>query len=206
MFNTSQGTSDPMVATDTLNRVGDEINLKGLSLRFLLEQQVYLSDVTYRCMIIKSAKGDTPTLGTLFMGLSTCKVLDHINTERYSVVYSKTLKITARNMVPGNNTSGTAFMVQGASGPTTGTQTNGTTDILNASSRPTRVVKIWIPGSKLFKNGVIRYENNSAQTKFFDYHFIMYAYINSDADSNNSGNVIAALMKHYICQIYYKDA
>ena len=34
----------------------------------------------------------------------------------------------------------------------------------------------------------------------------MYAYVNSETDSSESGAVIAAQIKHYICQMYYKDA
>jgi hypothetical protein len=94
LFHTTQGTSDPM-ATDTLNRIGDEVNLRGLSVRFIVEMPVYMSDVTYRAMIIKSAKGDTPQLATLYNNISPCKILDTINTERFTVIFSKTFKITA---------------------------------------------------------------------------------------------------------------
>ena len=208
MFNTTPGTADPMTS-DVLNRIGDEVNLRGISLKFLVEQQVYLADVTYRFMIIKSAKGDTPTDNTLFSGLSGAKIIDQINIERYTVVFSKTFSLHSRPMVTGNSISGTGLMLQGSSGPTTGTQLVGgtvATELFNAGSRPTRVVKIWIPGKKLFRNGVIKYESNSAQTKFFDYHFLCFAYINSEADSSNSGTVIGGLVKHYYRQMYYKDA
>ena len=113
MFNTTPGTGDPMTS-DVLNRVGDEVNLRGLSLRFLVEQQVYLADVSYRFMIIKSAKGDTPTDATLFSGLSLAKIIDQINIERYTVVYSKTFSLHSRNQTTGNPQSATLLQTQGA--------------------------------------------------------------------------------------------
>jgi hypothetical protein len=70
----------------------------------------------------------------------------------------------------GNSTSGSILQTQGTGGPATGTafdiSTDGTTDSLSAA---TRIVKIWLPGKKFTKTGVLKYENNSPQVKFFDY-------------------------------------
>jgi hypothetical protein len=205
LFKTTQGISDPM-NTDSLNRIGDEVNIRGLSIRFILEMPVYMSDVTYRAMIIKSAKGDVPQMATLWNGLSPCKILDTINTERFTVVYSKTFKILARNMVTGGLDSATTLMTQGAPGVSTGTASAGGPNVINSAGAATRVCKIWIPGSKLFRNSVIRYENGTQQTKFFDYHFIMTSYVNAQADTSNTGSLNSGFLKHYICQMYYKDA
>ena len=206
LFNTSQGDSDNDMGS-TLNRTGDEVNLRGLSIRFLLEMHQSFSDVTYRVMVIKAAKGDTPNLSTLFVGLSTCKILDQINNERFSVVYSKTYKQTARNPGVGDQQQFTFNQVTGA-GLTTGNFLGGATGNFAPAplGRAVKVCKIWIPGAKLFRNGLVRYENATTQTKFFGYHLIMYAYVNSETDSSESGAVIAAQIKHYICQMYYKDA
>lgn len=207
LFNTSQGDQDNML-TDTLNRTGDEINLRGISLRFLLEMQQSHSDVTYRCMLIKAAKGDTPTLATLFTGLSPCKILDQINTERFSVVYSKTFKQTARNPGVGNQAQASYGITQGTGGPATGGFLGGGDGTFTNMplGRAVKVCKIWIPGAKLFRNGVIRYENGTTQPKFFSYYLIMYSYINTEADTANEGSLLAAQIKHYICQMYFKDA
>ena len=35
-----------------------------------------------------------------------------------------------------------------------------------------------VPGKRFARNGILQYENGSVQTKFFDYHFIIYAYSN----------------------------
>jgi len=140
--------------------------------------------------------------------VSTCKILDQINNERFTVVYSKTYKQTARNPGVGDQQQYTFNQVQGPSGPGTGNFLGGATGNFAPAplGRAVKVCKIWIPGAKLFRNGVIRYENASTQTKFFGYHLIMYAYVNSESDSADTGTVIAAQIKHYICQMYYKDA
>lgn len=210
LFVTSQGTTDPMV-TDSLNRIGDEVNVRGLSIRFMMDMALNHSDVTFRAMIIKSAKGDTPTIDTLFCGLSPCKLLDNINTERYSVVFSKIFKMTARNMtIPGtqadfsNQTQGAGQ--GGQPPPSTGVGYLSASVNYNAQGKATRLMKIWIPGTKLFRNGVCKYENGSTQVKFFNYHFIVYSWSNSDANIDPAQNVINGLLKHYVCQMYFKDA
>lgn len=207
LFATTQGITDPMVS-DTANRIGDEINVRGLSVRFMLDMALNQSDVTYRAMIIKSAKGDTPTIDTLFNGLSPCKLLDNINTERYTVVFSKTFKMVARNQTIPGTQSDFSNQTQGATGASTGvgylTVTGGLD--YSAQGKATKLMKIWIPGSKLFRNGVCKYENGSTQVKFFNYHFIVYSWSNSDANVDPAQNVINGLLKHYVCQMYYKDA
>lgn len=193
--------------TDSLNRIGDEINVRGLSVRFMMDMALNHSDVTFRAMIIKTAKGDVPTIDTLFCGLSPCKLLDNINTERYSVVFSKTFKMTARNMTIPDGTSAFSNQTQGAGGASTGVGflASGANNYA-AQGKATRLMKIWIPGSKLFRGGVCRYENGSTQVKFFNYHFMVYSWSNSDANIDPAQNVINGILKHYVCQMYYKDA
>ena len=97
---TSQGVTDP-TTTSTFNRIGDEINLKGVSFKIMLELNERYSDVTFRLLLVRAARGDVPTRATLFNGLSTNKMLDTFNSERYTILYSKYVKLTARNY--GNN-------------------------------------------------------------------------------------------------------
>lgn len=94
ILHTTQGLRDPMAA-QTENRVGDEIMLKGVKMKMMIELNERYSDVTFRLMIIKSAKGDVPTRATLFAGLTGNKMLDTINNERYTVMYQKWFKIKA---------------------------------------------------------------------------------------------------------------
>lgn len=205
LFVTTQGTGDPMT-TDSANRIGDEINVRGLSIRFMMDMALNQSDVTYRAMIIKAAKGDQPDINTLFNGLSPCKLLDRINTERYSIVASKTFKITARNMTVPGTQSEFSNQTQGATGASTGVGYLSATVNYNAQGKATRLMNIWIPGSKLFRNGVCKFENGSTQTKFFNYYFIIYSWSNSDANVDPAQNIINGILKHYVCQMYYKDA
>ena len=65
---------------------------------------------------------------------------------------------------------------------------------------------ISIPGSKFGRSGVIQFENVSQQPKFFDYHFIIFAY--SNFATVDSGPVVynVAHMNDCIIKMHYKDA
>lgn len=184
---TSQGTFDPET-TQTLNRVGDKITVKGLSIRLMLELNERNSDVSFRLMMVKSARGDTPTRATMFKGQSGNKMLDQFNNERYTIMVDKWVKLTARGI-------GTTSLVN-AEG-IAGTTTNA------VISRATKIVKLWIPGNKFAKNGVIQYTNGGGQQKFFDYTFMVYAYSNYSClqDVYYVGRV-----NDSVFQLYYKDA
>lgn len=208
---TSQGVTDPMTV-DTQNRIGDEIYLRGVSIRFVLELARFHSDCTFRVMLVRSAKNDTPNVTSLFNGLSACKMIDTTNNERFTIMYSKTFKITARNQGLGTVTTVTAPQLQGVGGPQTGV---GVLDAAVAGQNvetlgvATRLMKIWIPGRKFVKNHIVRYENGTSQPKFFQYHLVATAYGNADTDAQAAGptgTVLCGILKHYICQMYYKDA
>ena len=53
-------------------------------------------------MFIKSAKGDTPTTDTLFNGQSGNKMMDTINTERYSVISQMFFKMKSNPLGAGS--------------------------------------------------------------------------------------------------------
>jgi len=61
----------------------------------MLELNERYSDVTFRLFVVRSAKGDTPTTVTLWQGASGNKMLDTFNTERFTILYSKYVKILA---------------------------------------------------------------------------------------------------------------
>lgn len=191
LLETVNGTQDANTGQPG-QRIGDQITLKGVSLKMMIELNERYSDVTYRLMVIKKAKGDSLSKTTLFNGLSGNKMLDTINTERFTVLAQKYFKITAPNL--GAN-----------SGIFTGTTSGAfTADNNLALSRATKIIKLWIPYKKFSKNGVIQYENIGQQTKFFDYHVILFAYSNystSDALNYNVGRV-----NDYIKQVYFTDA
>jgi len=68
-------------------RIGDKVTLVGVQFAMMLELNERYSDVTFRLMVIRSAKGDTPTKATLWDGASGNKMLDTFNTERFTVLY-----------------------------------------------------------------------------------------------------------------------
>jgi hypothetical protein len=190
---TTIGTGDPMIGTG--NRIGDEINLKGISFKMMIELNERYSDVTFRLMCIRSAKGDIPTRDTLFKGMSGNKMLDQVNVERYSLIYNKYFKIKA----PNSGTLGTQYVFEtgGASGVYQQDSAN------TVISRATKIVKFWIPGNKFGKNGRLMYENGSIfQVKFYDYTLVLYAYSNfSTLETFQVGRV-----NDVVKTMYYTDA
>jgi len=129
-----------------------------------------------------------PTKSTLFCNLSGNKMIDTINTERYSIVTSKTVVI--RQSSTGINPSG---IQQVGSGFTSGVE---------VVSRPTKIVSMWIPGKKFGKGGKITYENASSNPKFFDYHLLVYSYSNYDT----TGTFFVGRVNDEVVRLFYKDA
>lgn len=190
LLSTTQGIADPMAA-GTDSRIGDEIMLKGVSIKMMLELNERYSDVTFRILVIRSAKGDTPTRATLFTGLSGNKMLDTLNTERYTVLAQKYCKIRS----PGQTSTGGELAAgegNNRQDPTMGT----------VISRGTKIIKMWIPGSKFGKGGKITYENGSTQVKFFDYRVVVYAYSNY---STLQDVYYVGRINDYIKQVFFKD-
>ena len=101
-------------------------------------------------------------------------MLDEFNTERYSIVFTKYVKLTAPNQ---------SIVPSGAQMPGSRYVSNG--NFRHTQSRVTRIVKFFIPGKKFSRNGVLQYENGTNQVKFFDYHFIFYAYSNYSTMKTN---------------------
>lgn len=193
MFELHNGTSDPMNSTGT--RVGDEITLKGVSMKMMVELNERFSDVTFRFMVIKSAKGDGPTRATLFKGQTGNKMIDGINTERYTIVAQKIFKMKAPN-------AGTAGSAAGFELPAPGNYGYNNWD--PKLSRSTKILRIYLPGSKFGRNGVLKYENGSAtQLKFFDYTCVLYAYSNY---TTSQDMVNIARVNDYVKTTYFTDA
>lgn len=196
-FATQQGTADGDAVGVTGVRIGDEVTARGYSMKFMVELNERYSDVTFRVMMIKCAKGDTPTRTTLFHGQSGNKMLDSINTERYTVVMQKYFKIKAPNQSIPNPAEaiglGSGVVYEEVTANNTG----------NALSRATKIIKFWVPARKFTKNGILRYENQSTQTKFFDYHVLLYAYSNY---STLQDIYYVARLNDTVEQFYFKDA
>lgn len=184
---TSTGVTDPQT-TSANNRIGDKINLIGVSLKMMVELNERYSDVSFRLFCVKASKNDVPTRATLFNGLSGNKMLDTVNKERYTIIFQKYFKIKAPN--PGNANTVNAAGFSDA-------------DSANRLSRATKMIKVWIPGKAFVKSGILQYEDNGSALKFFDYHVLLYAYSNYSCLQDV---YYVARVNDYVQTIYFKDA
>lgn len=197
LLKTTPGVYDPHSGS-TANRIGDQISLRGVKIKMMVELNERYSDVTFRLFVIKCAKGDVPDRTTLFTGLSGNKMLDTIRTERYTILFQKYFKIKAPNASTWGTETTTAGVPNG-SGVNFMNESSGDHKL----SRASKIVSAWIPGKAFTKSGIITYENGLDQTKFFDYHVCLYAYSNysTDQDLWYVGRV-----NDYVQQMYFKDA
>ncbi len=178
--------------------IGDQITLKGISIKMMIELNERFSDVSFRLILVRSAKGDTPTRASLFRGQSGNKMLDGYNSERYSIVLTKAFKMT----VPNTGTAGSAATSDLPPGTQFGYnfQTTSTTVL----SRATKIIRFYIPGAKFGKNGNITYEDlSTSQVKFYDYTLMLFAYSNY---TTSQDLVNVARVNDYIKTMYYTDA
>lgn len=184
-FITTQGSTDPM-SENTGQRIGDQITLKGLSIKMFLENPVDRCNTHYRIMLLRGAKGETFDRTTIFKGKCANKMMDVVNTERFTIIAQKIVNLKAANGTAG------ALSLTGVPG-----------NSVNAGMA-TRLVTMWVPGAKIAKGGVIRYENaSSSQVKFYDYRIciLCYDWFGTPQDANTVGKV-----NDLITTCYYKDA
>ena len=191
------GTTDDM-GENGGKRIGDSIAVRGLSLRFFIQNQLGRPKVWYRIMLVKCAKGDEPTRANLYRQNTGNKMIDLINTERFTIIASKTFNVYAQGASAANTYTGVVPLAPGVplEAPTIGGDFAGAIG--------TKVVSMWIPGRKFGRSGVVQYENNSnSQLKFFDYRLVVVAYdwYFTAQDANNVGMINEAYGK-----LYYKDA
>ena len=184
-FQVSQGAADNMSNGNAPNRIGDQITVKGLGLTLFLENAIGRSKVFYRIMIVKCAKGDIIDRSTFFKNNCDNKMIDQVNTERFTVVAQKMFTVQPSNAIGSSAPSATGISQGGVNGIAT------------------KVVKFWVPGRKFGRGGNVQYENNSYQLKFFDYKVVMLAYdwFGTPQDVNNVG-----LINCMYTKIYFKDA
>ena len=139
----------------------------------MLELNERYSDVSIKAIVIKSAKGYTPTQGTVTMwqGASGNKMLGTLNTESFTILKSKFINLKAPNM---------AIMSAGGTAQTTGSGwTKGTS--ATRQGRATRLLTLSIPGKRFVRSYILQCENGSSQPIFFDYHSAFFAYSNPRA-------------------------
>lgn len=203
---TTNGTLDGDVIGTNSVRIGDEVIARGFSLKMMVELNERYSDVTFRLMMIKCAKGDTPTRTTLFRGNSGNKMIDDINRERYTIVAQKFFKMKAPNMTVVDSSGATAEIDAAPPFEPSGIYVaeNSAQRNYNSLSRATKIVKLWVPAKRFAgRNGRLVYENASAQPKFFDYHVVLYAYSNY---STMQDEWYVARINDVVHKFYFKDA
>lgn len=169
-------------------RIGDKITVRGMAIRAFFENALSRSKVYYRLMLVKCAKGDVPTRGTLFKGNCDNKMIDSTNSDRYTIVAQKSFNV--QPPVGGFAASGVD-----ASGVPSGTVYAGLC---------TRTLKMWVPGKRFGRGGNLQFEaENGRQLKFFDYVICMVAYdwYGTPQDVNTVGRINELYTK-----IYFKDA
>jgi len=183
VFRSSNSTDDPMGVGGS--RIGDSIKLKGVAIVGFFENSLSRPKVFYRVMMIRCAKGDTISRATLFRGCADNKMIDQINTERFSIIKQKVFTIAASGAQPAQAVN--------ASGEPDPNATRG--------GIATRRFKMWIPGYKFRRGGIIQYENNSqTQVKFFDYRLVIlvYDWYGTPQDVNNVGRINELYSKVYL--------
>lgn len=180
---TQTGTTDPMGPNDA-RRIGDKIAVRGVMIKGFFENALNRSKVWYRLMVIKKAKGDTIDRTTLFKQDTDNKMLDQINTERFTIIAQRTFNISASS--------------QGATGASLTGEPTGA-----AGGQGTKIIKMWIPGRKFGRGGNVIYEDGSSQPKFFDYRIciVSYDWYGTPQDVNAVGRINEIFSK-----IYFKDA
>lgn len=180
------GNDDPM-GGNSGSRIGDKISLKGLAIKGMVECALGRSKVYFRIMLVKCPRGVTPDRASpLFKGCSSNKMIDTVNTEKFTILWQTIFNVSTANPAPG--------VVTATGVPSTGTP----------AGQGTRLFKAWIPGRKFGKGGVITYEDSSSTNpKFFDYRIVIlcYDWYGTPQDVNNVG-----VLNEMYTKMYFKDA
>lgn len=184
-FQSTQGASEPMQSGEMV-RIDDQITVRGLLIKFFVETSLQRSNVHFKFYVVKMAKGDTLNRTNFFKGCANNKMIDQINTERFTILASKLVRVQTPNAAPTS---------AGLTGVPVGTV---------PGIAGTRIVNIWVPGKKFGSKGTVRYENGSTtQVKFFDYRIcaVAYDWYGTPQDVNSVG-----LINERYVKLYFKDA
>lgn len=187
-FRSVNGTDDPMGTGGS--RVGDMIKATGLLIRGMFENALERSRVHYRVMLVKCAKGDTLTDATFWQGITGNRMIDQVNTERFTIVAQKIFTINTSNGMAANaaGTNGAPYSNTGVGG------------------QGTKTFKMWIPGRKFGPDGRVHFENNSqGQVKFFDYRVVVLTYDWYGTPMEPTANTVGRVNELYT-KLYFKDA
>ena len=97
-FVTNIGAGDPMAGTG--NRIGDSIAVQGLLIKGFVEASLQRTHVHFRIMLVRGAKGEPFSRATLYKNIVDNKIIDQMNTERYTVLATKRITVNTSNAAP----------------------------------------------------------------------------------------------------------
>lgn len=196
LLHTSPGGSDPN-GLSIGARVGDEINLKYVSCKMMIQLNERYSDATYRIIVVRTPRGDVPTTAKLFNGLSANKMIDTLNYERYTICYQKFGKIKAGNF--GGQTVSSGLLLG------SGLYDVGGTNV-NLYSQQTKIIRVKLTRQMLKQPIKTVYDGASGnnEVKTYDYHFLLYAY--SNQQTQEVGNFTVLTVNDFVKSIYFTDA
>ena len=191
---TNQGIHDDQGNGSNSNRIGDKVTVKGVMFTGMFENSYDRPKVFYHFMLLKCARGDLPDIDKLYQFNSTNRLIDQINTERYTIVAQRKFTISASNAAPS-----LANALNGAP------EESDFTSVKNAGIA-SRLFKLWIPGKKFGNRGMVHYDERGTACKFFDYVPVIMTYDwfgtpSSDLVTNNVGRINSLYSK-----VYFKDA
>jgi hypothetical protein len=187
IFRSANSTDDPMGVGGS--RIGDKITVKGIMIKGFFENALSRPKVYYRVMLLRGAKGETFSRANIFKSNTDNKMIDQVNTERFSIVAQKIFNVSASNNIA------SSVSLTGVPGSLNATEHVGVA---------TKTFKMWIPGYKFGRDGVVNYENGSTgQIKFYDYRLciVVYDWYGTPQDVNNVGRINELYSK-----LYMKDA
>lgn len=184
----STGADEPM-GGNSGSRIGDQITIKGLAIRGMVENAFSRAKVYFRIMLVKCPRGVTPDRASpLFKGCSSNKMIDTVNTEKFTILWQKIFNVQTSNPAPSGVTP----------------NINGVPSGSTPAGIGTRTFSAWVPGNKFGRGGTIRYEDSSSTNpKFFDYRIVIlcYDWYGTPADINNVG-----VLNEMYTKMYFKDA
>jgi len=191
MFSRTSGTDDPM-GVSALKIIGDSCCIRGVKAKFMIENSLARPKVYYRLMLLKGPRG--AVFWDCFKGISGNLMIDQMNTEKYTVLASKTFNVTPSNTMANN--------VSAEIGHQGEPQEVWSSATINSGGTASKIVSFWIPGKKFGRNGNIQYENATDNLKYYDYRWVMCVY---DWYGSAAGNQVGRINEGY-CKIYFKDA
>lgn len=182
------GDGDP-ASYNSGSRIGDQINVKGLKIVAFIENALKRPKVFYRLMLVRCAKGDTIDRNSLFKNDSDNKMIDCVNTERFTIIAQRRINIYSQGTF-------TATSVNAYGEPQANNDGGGAVG--------SKIITMWVPGRKFGKYGKCQYEDQStSQLKFFDYRVVIVAYdwYGTPQDANTVGK-----LNELYTKLYFKDA